>query len=147
MFDNEKTDLTVEGIREAKAGNTVMALMSLEKAVALQRTPEGCAWLGYCLAKERGAFGKALELCRTALEAAPRNSDLYLALGKVYLTAGRKGQALNVLRKGLKMGRNEEIIRVLHDLGTRKEPILPSLSRENPINIYTGLLLNKLGLR
>ncbi|MFO7983866.1 MAG: tetratricopeptide repeat protein [Desulfuromonadales bacterium] len=147
MADSEKTDQTAEGIREAKAGNTVMALMSLEKAVALQRTPEGCAWLGYCLAKERGAFGKALELCRAALETAPRNPDLYLALGKVYLSAGRKGQALNALRKGLKMGRNDEIIGVLRNLGVRRQPVLSSLPRENPVNIYTGLLLHKLGMR
>ncbi|NIQ95659.1 MAG: hypothetical protein GWN87_16730, partial [Desulfuromonadales bacterium] len=50
MVANEQTDLTAEGVREAKAGNTVMALMALEKAVAQQRTAEGCAWLGYCLA-------------------------------------------------------------------------------------------------
>lgn len=147
MADDKKTDLTVEGIREAKAENTVIALMSLEKAVTRQRTPEGCAWLGYCLARERRAFGKALELCKAAIEAAPRNPDLYLALGKVYLTAGRKGQALNVLRRGLKMDRNDEIIEVLRYLGVRKEPILASLPRENPVNIYTGLLLHKLGLR
>ncbi|NIQ95660.1 MAG: hypothetical protein GWN87_16735, partial [Desulfuromonadales bacterium] len=63
------------------------------------------------------------------------------------LAAGRKGQALNALRKGLKMGRNEDIVEVLQRLGVRKEPVFPFLARENAINVYAGLLLHKLKLR
>ncbi len=63
------------------------------------------------------------------------------------MTAGRKGQALSVLRKGLKMGRNEEIVDTLQQLGVRKDPVFTFLPRENAINVYTGLLLHKLGLR
>lgn len=147
MSADQQTDPIDEGVREAKNGNTVVALLALEKAVAQERTPEGCAWLGYCLAAERRAFGKATKLCREALEAQPRNPELYLALGKVYLAAGRKAQALHVLRKGLKMGRNKEIIELLQSLGLRKEPVFSFLSRENPVNVYAGLMLHRLNLR
>lgn len=140
-------DLIKEGVAEAKAGNTLMGLMHLEKAVVRSRTPEVCAWLGYCLAQERRDFPKALELCKEAIAADSKDPDLYLAMARIYLSAGRRRSAIGILRRGLKVGRSEEIIEALQRLGIRKEPVFGFLPRESAINVYAGLMLGKLKMR
>jgi tetratricopeptide (TPR) repeat protein len=69
---------------------------------------------------------------------------LYLNLGRAYLAAGRKKDAIEAFSKGRKYDRSHvEIKKELNFLGVRKEPPLPFLSRSNPINKYIGLLLHK----
>ena len=36
---------------------------------------------------------------------------------------------------------------VIYRLGTRTPPLIPMLSRKNPLNRYLGILLNRLGFR
>jgi hypothetical protein len=76
-----------------------------------------------------------------------QNPIHYLNLGKVYLLAGKKSQAIEVFRKGLAHERHQEIIDELNRLGIRKSPVLPFLKRKNPINRYFGIILHRLGLR
>jgi tetratricopeptide (TPR) repeat protein len=69
---------------------------------------------------------------------------LYLNLGRAYLAAGRKKDAIEAFSKGRKYDRSHvEIKKELNFLGVRKEPPVPFLSRSNPINKYIGLLLHK----
>lgn len=136
-----------EGLAEARKGNTLYARIHLEDALKQTRNPEVLAWYGYCLARDKKAFGQAMSLCKEALEAAPDNSDLYLALGRIYLLAGRKRTAISIFNKGLKMGRNDAIVNQLHRIGLRKAPVLPFLQRDNLLNIYLGLVLSRCKLR
>jgi tetratricopeptide (TPR) repeat protein len=69
---------------------------------------------------------------------------LYLNLGRAYLAAGRKKDAIEAFSKGREYDRSHtEIKRELRLLGIRKEPPVPFLSRSNPINRYIGLLLHR----
>ena len=136
-----------EGVVEARKGNTLLARVHLEEAIKKTRNPEVLAWYGYCLAKDKKAFGPAMELCKEALDAAPGNPDIYLAVGKLYLLAGRRRSAISAFNKGLKMGRNDAIVRQLHLIGLRKSPVFSFLERDNSINVYVGIFLSKLRLR
>lgn len=135
------------GVSEARKGNTLLARMHLEEAVKHTRNPEVLAWYGYCLARDRKQFGQAINLCKEALETAPDNPDIYLAVGKIYMLAGRKRSAISAFNKGLKMGRNDAIVKQLHLIGLRKDPILGFMDRDSFINVYLGIFLSKLGLR
>jgi len=68
----------------------------------------------------------------------------YLNLGRAYLKAGRKSEAIKVLQQGLKSDPgNTDIQWEMKKLGSRKKSPVPFLKRGNPINKYIGLLLNK----
>lgn len=136
-----------KGIAALENGHIYLALACFEQAAAVERTPLHCSYLAYCLAKVRSQFSEAIELCREALEKDPDNAAHYLNLGRVYLMAGEKSKALDVLRQGLRCRENDAIFRELTLLGERKTPIFPSLGRKHPINRYLGLVLKKLGIR
>lgn len=140
-------ELIERGKMAIRAGDTLHALVCFEKAYKMENTPEVCSYYAFCLAKERGKFQVAFELCKDALDKEPSNPIHYLNLGRIYLLVNNKSEAIKVFREGLAMAQNEEIIEELKKLGIRKRPPIPFLKRSNPINKYLGLMLKRLGLR
>jgi Tfp pilus assembly protein PilF len=134
-------------LKELADGNALAALACLEKALTVWDHPRWYAYLGYCIAKERGQVTKALELCRTAIKYEPDNTENYLMMAKVHLISGDKVEALQTLRQGMAQGGSVEIDRLLNEIGTRKPPPIAFLSRDNPLNKWLGLILSRLGLR
>jgi tetratricopeptide (TPR) repeat protein len=66
----------------------------------------------------------------------------FLNLGRAYLSAGKKPDAIESFRKGLKYDNsNGELLKELRGLGIRKAPPVPFLDRSNPINKYIGMIL------
>ena len=143
MVSGEFSELVSKGIKESDKGNMLGALMYLEEASRIKRTPLLNSYLAYCIAKERGKRREAIELCIGAVNDDPENLLLYLNLAKVYILAGQKNNALKVLRQATKLGRDEQVMRFIKKLGIRKEPVLQFLHRENPINILLGKLRYK----
>lgn len=127
--------------------NTVAAMAHLERALKVRDNPTWRSFLGYCIARERGQFRKGLELCKSSLREEEENPAHYLNMGKIYLLSGEKMEAIKLFREGLSRGPSEEIERALREIGARKPPPIPFLSRNNPLNKYLGLLLSKIGLR
>jgi tetratricopeptide (TPR) repeat protein len=94
-----------------------------------------------------------ITICETAITALkismPFGSEFfypvfYLNLGRAYLKAGRKAEALKAFQQGLKSDpENNDIQWEMRKLGSRKKPPVPFLKRGNPINKYIGLLLGK----
>ena len=136
-----------EGVSAANQGNTLVALVHLEKAAREGRSPRITSYLGYCLARERKQVAQGLALCRQAIQKEPASTEHYLNLGRVYLIAGQKGQAIKAMRRGLKNGRNSHLIKELQRLGRRRPPLFQGLTRNHPANKYAGLLLHRLGWR
>ena len=136
-----------EGLRELSAGRTDLALRCFEKAVEQEKTPLACSYLAYCLAKEKGAYRESVAICMDARKEDPKNSDIYLILGRIHLLAENRKQAIHFFRLGLRQGKNSRIENELNALGLRKSPPLPFLQRSNPLNIFLGKLLTKLWLR
>lgn len=136
-----------EGLKELNAGRTDLALRCFEKAVEERGTPLACSYLAYCRAKEEGAYREAVAICMDARKEDPKNSDIYLMLGKIHLLAENRKQAIHVFRLGMRQGKNSRIANELNALGLRKSPPLPFLHRSNPFNKFLGKLLSKLWLR
>jgi hypothetical protein len=69
---------------------------------------------------------------------------LYLNLGRAYVAARRKRDALDAFRKGLEYDKsNREILVEIRALGSRKKAVVPFLDRSNPINKYIGKIVHK----
>lgn len=67
---------------------------------------------------------------------------LYLNLGRAFIAAGRKKDAIDSLNKGLKYDSGHSDLRKeLQGLGVRKQPPVAFLDRSNPINKYIGMML------
>jgi tetratricopeptide (TPR) repeat protein len=134
-------------LKELEQGNVLAALACLEHALQIWDDPRWYSRLGFCIAKERGMVTKALQLCRAAIAHEPENPVHYLYLGKVHLISGNSIEALQVFREGMAQGGNPELEQLLDEIGTRKSPVLPFLSRENRLNKFLGIILRRLGVR
>lgn len=135
------------GLIAYETGNTPAALSCFEKALDIEQTSELLSYYAYSVAKERGQINKAILLCREAIEQDTENTIHFLLLGKIYLLAGKRGDAIRIFREGLKLSLDERIIVELDKLGTRKPSVIPFISRNNPLNKYLGILLYKLKIR
>jgi len=147
MIDINPETLFNKGLQSLARNEWTAALACFEKAAGLLNTPIHNSFLALCIARERGQIKKAVSLCRETLEAEPDNPILYLNLGKIHLMQGRTEEAIEVYRKGLSKGSNEEIISELGRIGNRRPPPLSFLSRDHPLNKYIGIILGRLGLR
>lgn len=140
-------ELFERGLARLRDDDPLGALAYFEKAYSLKKTPEIQSYLGFCVAFERGKITEALTLCNDAIAHEPDNPVHYLNLGKVYLKADRRTDAIETLRKGLSFGDDAEIRLILESLGIRKKPVFSFLTRNNFLNRYIGLLLHHLKLR
>ncbi len=147
MTNDQVPERARRGLFEAKRDNTLIGLKDLEVFVGDSKNPEILAWYGYCLATEKKSFSEGIDYCLKALRLAPRNSNSYLCMGKIYLQAGRKNSALKAFNKGLELEPNPLLVKELSRHSTRKRPVFPFFHRDNPLNIYSGRLLSKLSLR
>jgi Flp pilus assembly protein TadD len=144
---HEAKDLVVKGVSAVENDHTHLALVCFERAAEIEMTPTVCSGLGFCIAVARGEVDKGERLCREAIERDPDDVFLYRNLGCVLLLAGNKEEAIRVLRMGLRISKDEGIVRKLDSLGTRKPPVIKSLARNHFLNRVLGVILNRLGFR
>jgi len=73
-----------------------------------------------------------------------RCAVFYLNLGRACLAAGKKKDAIDAFKRGLRYDNDyDAITKKLQKLGTRKRPAVPFLDRSNPINKYLGMILHQ----
>ena len=66
----------------------------------------------------------------------------YLNLGRAYIAAGKKKDAIDAFKKGLRYDNgNSDLKKELQGLGVRKQPPVPFLDRSNVINKCIGMVL------
>jgi tetratricopeptide (TPR) repeat protein len=133
-------ELYAKGMECLKDGDLGKALEFMEQAVSLERSSLHCSALGVCLARQKGDFKRAISLCKEAIKKDPKNSGLFLNLGRVHLLANQKKEAIRIFSMGLRHSENREIIAELNKIGRRRRPIIPFLERSNPLNKMLGKL-------
>lgn len=135
--------------------NNRQALKILEDAmIELPDDPFIMSYYGYLKAIVEKKYDEGIKICKKVLEKidheiTPEEKSLYAAfylnLGKAYLAAGQRKSAMDAFNDGLKVDNdNHDILWETKKLGSRKKPVVPFLSRGNPINKYIGLLISKL---
>lgn len=136
-----------KGIAAVDRGDTAAGMTCLEGLFKTGHDPVLASYYAVCLAQERGEVATALTLCDEALEDDPGNSLHYLNRGRVLVAAGRKPEAIKAFRNGLLYGKSALILKELDLLGRRSPPVIQSLDRGHPLNVWLGRLLAKLRLR
>ena len=138
LADLDDEELFKLGTEALDAKNYAMAHRYLYAALERERTPNNLSQYALALAAHTRKIEPSIALCQEAVKKEPKNSEHFLRLGTVYLVAGRKKEAIRIFRLGLRVGKNPTIVRWLQVLGYRKSPVLPFLSRTNPLNKYLG---------
>jgi tetratricopeptide (TPR) repeat protein len=101
--------------------------------------PRYLSYYGLCLGLARANKHEALENCRAAIRREPYDPDFWGNLGRVALIVGRRGEAYEAFRRGLKVEPGHRtILQNLKRMGVRRPPVLTFLSRGNPINVSLG---------
>lgn len=145
-------DLLKEGEDSLERGESLKALACFEKSFKLRQDPRCKSYLGLMIALERGQIREGISLCEESVVEAPDSAVCHLNLGKVLLRAGRKFEAIEAVREGLRVcggneGASAAATSFLISLGTRRRPVIPFLSRNNLLNKYLGIILGWFGLR
>jgi tetratricopeptide (TPR) repeat protein len=135
--------------------NKRSALELLTKA--LKRYPDEPFLLSYygCLeAVINKNYSYGIDVCLRSIETIDEKLPIgkeffypafYLNLGRAYLAAGDKKNALEAFQKGLSFDReNTDLIWETKKLGARRKAVVPYLKRSHPINKYIGMLLHKM---
>ncbi|HWR57652.1 MAG TPA: tetratricopeptide repeat protein, partial [Thermodesulfovibrionales bacterium] len=154
-----KTRSTSDYLSEAKdllkAKNNKKALRVLKEA--LEHYPDDPFLLSYygCLeAVASKNYDSGIDACHRAIEDLKKRVPFgeeffypvfFLNLGRAYLAAGKRAEAVNAFKRGLETdGENRDLLWEVRKLGIRRKPPVPFLRRSNPINRYIGQLLHTL---
>lgn len=123
------------------------ALAVLQQIPVAARSPLALSAYALCLAAVEGNFKVSVNTCHEAIKKDPKNPEHYFRQGQILYLAGRKKDAIWVMRMGLRHGRHKGIIDTLAAFGIRRSPPLNFLPRSNIINKYLGLMFSRLNLR
>jgi predicted Zn-dependent protease len=117
------------------------ALPHIRRANELEeQNPFYRSYLGLTLARALRKWDEAEELCNAALRGKRDQPQLYLNLAEVYVSAGRKQDAVETLLMATKYAqRDGRIYRMLNQLSSRRSPVLPFLHRSHFLNRALGL--------
>ena len=135
-----------KGVESIAKGDFLSGLAYFEAAIELAKKvekiappPKYLSHYGLCLAMVSTKSQTALELCESAVAVEFYNPDLFHNLARVHLRMGRRDRAYPVLLRGLQLHPGHRgILGDLRSLGIRRRPVLPFLSRANPVNRLLG---------
>jgi tetratricopeptide (TPR) repeat protein len=134
-------------------GRQKEAFVLLQRAaVCYPHNPVVLSYFGCLQTLVDKKYRSGIETCKQAI-ALLRNSEeeekenlyslFYLNLGRAYLAAGKKQDAINAFTTGLKHDSgNADLHQELRGLGRRKQPPISFLERSNPINKLIGMILH-----
>lgn len=110
-----------------------------EAALRDPRALEGLSYFGLCVALIEKTHKHAIELCRKAIELQFYHAPHYVNFARVYVAAGNRKKAIEVLEDGLKVAPDDErLVALRAELGHRAKPVVPFLPREAGVNVALG---------
>ncbi len=136
-------------LREGKLDEAFLLLR--QAIVHYPQNPYILSYFGYLQAAVEKTYRSGVDNCRKAIALMQEKAgidnnkmftELFLNLGKAYIAAGRRKEAVDSLERGLKHGRSNDLLNELYSIGIRRKPALPFLDRSNPINKYIGMMLH-----
>jgi Flp pilus assembly protein TadD len=145
MVDTEAFRSFKQGLTLLRDNHAEKALPYMKRAVELEKTnPYYMSYLGVVLARSERKWAEAEELCDTAVRMKRNQAQLYLNLAEVYVAAGRKEDALDALRAGLRYARRDVRLNIaMNRLTQRRRPVLSFLERKHPLNRQLGMLRHR----
>jgi hypothetical protein len=131
-------------VQHCREGNWEVGLQLLRKVARKEeketRLPSVYyGFFGYGVARFEGERRKGLALCRHAVRLGPREPDNWLNLARIHVLVGGRRRAVTALQKGLALDPSHPTLLALRrEIGFRRKPVVPFLSRDARINRYLG---------
>ncbi len=134
-----------QGLGLLQKGYSLDAVAKLRHAASLEpHNAYFLSYLGLAVGLAQRKWAEAESLCMDALRIKRNLPQLYLNLAELYEHFGRIGEAIDILREGLRFtGRDSRLVAALRSHGVRRSPVLPFLGRKNAVNRYLGRLRSK----
>jgi len=140
-----------QGMSAFEEGRGREAMAFFEAAIKLERRfgavrPQAryLSHYGLCLGTVMQRKHEGVRYCKEAAHLETYNADIQCNLGKVLMEAGLRKEAYRAFLSGLKMDSGHSgIVRALKEMGMRRRPALPFLSRDNRLNVILGKLRNR----
>jgi tetratricopeptide (TPR) repeat protein len=87
---------------------------------------------------------EGLDICLKALSYEPRNPHVYLNLAQLYILANSKKKAVEAIERGLRVSPDHRwLLQLREEMGIRKPPPIPFLSRNSAVNATLGKAIRK----
>lgn len=97
------------------------------------------SYLGYGIARFQRKPREGLALCNHAIKIQFYEPENYLNLARIQLLRSNRRKAIESIHRALKLSpKHPEVLRLLKEIGYRRRPVIPFLSRNNPLNIWLG---------
>jgi len=116
-------------------------------ADALKISPENPLYLSYhglCVGM-LGELGEAEKICRKAVSLYSCNPIIFVNLGRILLEQGDRKEARDMFSHAYELdNRSSAAALELSGMGVRRQPVLSSLPRGNPLNVALGKLRHRL---
>jgi hypothetical protein len=97
------------------------------------------SFLGFGLAAFESRYTDGLALCRRAVEIEFYRPENYVNLARTCLLLDARRSAVRAIEQGLRIDpSSQELHDLRREVGWRKQPVLPFLSRGNPVNQLLG---------
>ena len=143
VYDPEVMTRVRRAIAEVEREEYLNALVSfadIRKETEGRPFPtEGLSYFALCLALVEKQYRPAIEMAKKAIDSQFYKAEHYVNLGKIYVAAGNRKKAVDVVEKGLSVIPQDGRLRALRrELGVRQRPAVPFLDRANPINKSLG---------
>lgn len=137
-----------KGLAAFEAGRRREALALFEATIEIERKQgvssiqaRYLSYYGLCLGLECNKFGDAVHFCQEACASEFFNPELHWNLGRLLLAANRKREAHTAFVTGLRWQKGHPgILRELRQMGKRRRPPIPFLTRGHPLNVFLGRL-------
>jgi Flp pilus assembly protein TadD len=130
LLRNGRADEAVDYFRRAVEGE--------------KHNPYYLSFFGLSVGRAEKKWKAALEFCEAALRLKRNEAQLYLNLAEIYVSAGRREEAVKTLDTALRYcAVDSRLKRARSRLGKRGSAILPFLQRQNVLNRNLGKLRHR----
>jgi Flp pilus assembly protein TadD len=135
-----------QGIKLLRNGQSAEAFEYLRNAAeSNQQNPYYLSFLGVSVARAQRKWSAAVQLCERAVSLRRNEVQLYLNLAEVYVSAGRRDDAVAVLDKAsMYSSMDVRVKRARAELGKRSSPVLSFLERGHFLNRSLGKLRHRM---
>ncbi len=147
----ELNQAAVRGVEACKKGQWKEGLAVLGKIAEADRqgaelNGQFYSYLGYGIARYEHRVKEGLALCQHSIKVQFYEPENYVNLARVYLLARNRRKAVEALTRALKLNASHPGARALaREIGWRRRPVIPFLSRDNFFNQLLGKMRHQLG--
>jgi hypothetical protein len=99
------------------------------------------SYLGYGIARYERRVKEGLSLCEHSIKIQFYEPENYVNLARVWMLKRNRRHAAEALQQAININAYHPAVRKLvREMGVRSKPVIPFLSRDNPLNYFLGRL-------